>query len=93
MQYNLLAFIANLLRVTDVNPFSKIAQYDLHIVYDESFHCFQRNNFYIFQLPTFRDGDVVVNESSAICLYLEVTVIHEQLHYLISSLIIKNSSG
>ena len=45
---------------------------------------FKETNCYIFQLPTFRDGDVVVNESSAICLYLEVTVIHEQLYNLIS---------
>ena len=29
---------------------------------------------HFFQMPTFRDGKVIVNESSAICMYLEVRI-------------------
>ena len=42
LHYNRLALIANLLRVTDEDSLSEIAQYDLNSVF-ECVHCFQRN--------------------------------------------------
>ena len=42
LQFNLLAFIASLLRVADEDSLSEIALYDPRAVI-ECFHCFQRN--------------------------------------------------
>ena len=47
LQYNLLAFIASLLRVVDEDSLSEIAQYDPRSV-SECFHRFQMNYLYIF---------------------------------------------
>ena len=46
LQYHLLAFIASLLRITDEDTLSEIAQYDTRYVF-ECFHCFQRNSLFI----------------------------------------------
>ena len=45
-------------------------------------------NYFDFQVPTFKHGDVVVNESLAICHYLEVCILFSEQFLWCTSLFI-----